>query len=211
MSSPPAVPSGASRVVICDYNALMVSVTGLLRLSGYYVFQAYDALAAEELCAQLPNIDLLVLNTEGTATDTPGLVRAIRGPHPDLPVLHIGVPIPGMPSGVAHLAESFTAEQLLATVEPWCTQRRPSWQGCHRPGIVPSDWRPQARPRRRAWGNRMGARSKANPPRRRGPKPDVPAPRGKWEEGVGKGLKRPPPKGGGGWSMPPNKKGRGGR
>jgi len=32
-------------------------------------------------------------------------------------VLHIGTaPIPGMPSDVVHLAESFTAEQLLETV-----------------------------------------------------------------------------------------------
>ena len=31
------------RIIICDYHALLLSVTGLLRMSGYRVFQAYDA------------------------------------------------------------------------------------------------------------------------------------------------------------------------
>jgi DNA-binding NtrC family response regulator len=117
MSSPPPALPGALRVVICDYNALLHSVTGLLRMSGCYVFQAYNGEAAEELCAGLPDIGLLVLNTEGTGVDTPALVRSVRKLHPGLPVLHIGkAPIPGMPSDVPHLAESFTADQLLATV-----------------------------------------------------------------------------------------------
>jgi response regulator RpfG family c-di-GMP phosphodiesterase len=117
MSSPPATLPGALRVVICDYNALLQSVTGLLRMSGYYVFQAYNGQAAEELCAGLQGIGLLVLNTEGTGVDTPALVRSVRKTNPGLPVLHIGTsPIPGMPSDVLHLDESFTADQLLATV-----------------------------------------------------------------------------------------------
>jgi response regulator RpfG family c-di-GMP phosphodiesterase len=117
MSSPATTLPGAVRVVICDYNALLQSVTGLLRMSGYYVFQAYNGEAAAELCAQLPEIGLLVLNTEGTGVDTPALVRSVRKTHPGLPVLHIGTaPIPGMPSDVLHLAESFTPDQLLATV-----------------------------------------------------------------------------------------------
>jgi hypothetical protein len=34
-----SVPSGEGRrIVICDYNALLQSVTGLLRMSGYCVF-----------------------------------------------------------------------------------------------------------------------------------------------------------------------------
>jgi hypothetical protein len=45
---------------------LLLSVTGLLRMSGYSVFQAHDGWAAQELCVLLPDIDLLVLNTYGT-------------------------------------------------------------------------------------------------------------------------------------------------
>ncbi|MEO7987882.1 MAG: hypothetical protein ABI766_15255 [Gemmatimonadales bacterium] len=118
MSSLPASPAiGAGRVVICDYNALLLSVTGLLRMKGYQVFQAYDGQAATELCVQMPDISLLVLNTHGTGVDTPTLVRDIRKRSPRLPVLHIGkAPIPGMPSDVVDLHESFTAEQLLETV-----------------------------------------------------------------------------------------------
>jgi CheY-like chemotaxis protein len=109
--------SQGRRIVICDYNALLLSVTGLLRMSGYCVFQAYDALAAHELCLELPDISLLVLNTTGTGTDTPTLVRVIREKRPDLPVLHIGSSaLDGMPANVPTLAESFTADDLLSAV-----------------------------------------------------------------------------------------------
>jgi len=110
--------SMGSRIVICDYNALLLSVTGLLRMSGYCVFQAYDAQAARELCRELPDIGLLVLNTTGTGTDSPSLVRDIRKKQPDLPVLHIGASaLEGMPADVPTIAESFTADQLLLAVE----------------------------------------------------------------------------------------------
>lgn len=116
---PPAHPLEAEgrRIVICDYNALLLSVTGLLRMSGFVVFQAYDARAALELCGTLPNIELLILNTTGTGTDSPTLVREIRERHPNLPALHIGPSaLAGMPANVPTLGESFTAEELLAAV-----------------------------------------------------------------------------------------------
>jgi DNA-binding NtrC family response regulator len=110
--------SKGSRIVICDYNALLLSVTGLLRMSGYCVFQAYDAQAARELCRELPDIGLLVLNTTGTGTDSPSLVRDIRAKNPNLPVLHIGTSaLEGMPADVPTIAESFTAAQLLLAVD----------------------------------------------------------------------------------------------
>ena len=105
------------RIVICDYNALLQSVTGLLRMTGYCVFQAYDAMAARELCGQLPDIEMLILNTTGAGVDSATLVRDIREHHPALPVLHIGNwALDGMPDDVPTLAESFTAQQLLETV-----------------------------------------------------------------------------------------------
>lgn len=117
------------RIVICDYNALLISVTGLLRMSGYCVFQAYDARAARELCFELPNIELLILNTTGTGTDTPSLVREIRLDHPGLPVLHIGTSVlDGMPADVPTLAETFTADQLLMSVDALLPERRGSLQ-----------------------------------------------------------------------------------
>jgi hypothetical protein len=105
------------RIVICDYNALLQSITGLLRMSGYCVFQAYDATAARELCGQLVGIEMLILNTTGAGVDSATLVRDIRKDHPALPVLHIGNwALDGMPDDVPTLAESFTAAELLATV-----------------------------------------------------------------------------------------------
>jgi response regulator RpfG family c-di-GMP phosphodiesterase len=112
--SPPS--SEGRRVVICDYNALLHSVTGLLRMSGYCVFQAHDGLAARELCHELPNIELLVLNTSGTGTDTPSVVRAVRADHPTMAVLHIGPSILGLPDDVPTLPESFSANELLGAV-----------------------------------------------------------------------------------------------
>lgn len=118
MSSPPPTPHGAPRVVICDYNSLLQSVTGLLRVSGYAVFQAYDGEAAEQLCNYIPDVDLLILNTEGTGMDTPELVRRARTTHPDLSVLHIGKnPIPGMPDDVLNLSDGFTIAQLVLAVD----------------------------------------------------------------------------------------------
>jgi DNA-binding response OmpR family regulator len=113
----PSSSSEGRRIVICDYNALLLSVTGLLRMSGYCVFQAHDGQAARELCHELPDIELLVLNTTGTGTDTPSLVRAVRADRPGLAVLHIGASVPeGLPDDVPTLAESFSADELLKAV-----------------------------------------------------------------------------------------------
>ena len=119
MLSPPKAfaTSNGLRIVICDYNALLLSVTGFLRMSGYRVFQAHDGMAARELCHELPDIGLLVLNTTGTGEDTPSLIGLVRRDKPDLPILHIGTSsLAGMPANVPTLAESFTSDQLLASV-----------------------------------------------------------------------------------------------
>ena len=117
LASQPDRPIEGRRIVICDYNLLLQSVTGLLRMNGYTVFQAYDADAARELCAQLENIEMLILNTTGTGTDSATLVQDIRRDAPEMPVLHIGnVQLAGMPDDVPTLAESFTSDLLLSTV-----------------------------------------------------------------------------------------------
>ena len=116
LRTPPSKNGG--RIVICDYNQLLQSVTGLLRMSGYIVFQAYDGRAAAELCGQLDDIELLVLNTFGTGIDLGELIRDVRQRRADMPVLHIGNSVPeGVPPDVPTLAEDFTAETLLLAVE----------------------------------------------------------------------------------------------
>ncbi|HSJ75643.1 MAG TPA: hypothetical protein VK899_05580 [Gemmatimonadales bacterium] len=119
MPTPRTLPSqNGGRIVICDYNQLLQSVTGLLRMSGYAVFQAYDGQAATELCGQLEDIELLVLNTFGTGIDLGELIRDVRERRADMPVLHIGNSVPeSMPPDVPTLAEDFTAEALLLAVE----------------------------------------------------------------------------------------------
>src|SRR5688572_29806571 len=105
------------RIVICDYNALLLSVTGLLRMSDYAVFQAHDGYAAQELCTLLPDIELLILNTYRTGIDVGELCDNVRTHKHGLPILHIGSTIPdGLPPDVPTLAEDFTAESLLLTV-----------------------------------------------------------------------------------------------
>ena len=106
------------RIVICDYNALLQSVTGLLRMSRYCVFQAHDGLAAQELCIELPEISLLILNTYGTGIDVGDMIRRVRIAKPYLPVLHIGSAIPaGLPPDVPTLPEPFTPDELLFAVQ----------------------------------------------------------------------------------------------
>ena len=114
----PVPSSEGRRIVICDYNALLLSVTGLLRMSGYRVFQAHDGLAAQELCIQLPEISLLVLNTYGTGIDVGDLIRGARAVRPGLPVLHIGSAIPaGLPRRCPHAAGTVTPDELLFAVQ----------------------------------------------------------------------------------------------
>ncbi|MEA2724029.1 MAG: hypothetical protein QOH59_1800 [Gemmatimonadales bacterium] len=97
-------------------------------MSGYCVFQAHDGQAARELCQELPNIELLVLNTSGTGSHTPTIIRNVRHTHPGLAVLHIGPPdLEGLPANVPSIPESFTADDLLKAV-----------RGLLPPGLTPS-------------------------------------------------------------------------
>ena len=125
MSSQRPVPSSEGRrIVICDYNALLLSVTGLLRMANYCVFQAHDGLAAEELCGRMPKIALLVLNTYGTGIDVGGLVRRVRQASPEIQSLHIGSTIPhGLPDDVLTIPEVFSPEFLLNTVSTLIERR----------------------------------------------------------------------------------------
>lgn len=117
MTDRPIPSTEGRRIVICDYNALLLSVTGLLRMSGYAVFQAHDGWAAQELCILLPEIDLLVLNTYGTGINVAELCRNVRSSKRGLPILHIGSTIPdGLPEDVPTLSEDFNADSLLSAV-----------------------------------------------------------------------------------------------
>jgi len=119
--------SEGRRIVICDYNALLQSVTGLLRMSRYCVFQAHDGLAAQELCIRLPEISLLVLNTYGTGIEVGDLISNARAGKPGLPVLHIGSDIPvGLPADVPTLPEPFTPDELLLAVQALMPAATPS-------------------------------------------------------------------------------------
>jgi hypothetical protein len=84
-------------------------------MSGYCVFQAHDGLAAQELCIELPEISLLVLNTYGTGIGVGELIRRVSAAKPGLPVLHIGSDLPArLPRDVP---TSFTPDDLLLAVK----------------------------------------------------------------------------------------------
>jgi response regulator RpfG family c-di-GMP phosphodiesterase len=116
MSTPSTPPPPTRRVIVCDYNAPLLAVTGTLRMDGYAVFEAYDWEAAVQLSHYLPDIALLVLDTGGTGAVAPDVVQWVREACPGLPVLHIGQRIPGMPGDVLTLSESFTPDELLVAV-----------------------------------------------------------------------------------------------
>jgi hypothetical protein len=160
----PGAPTGGRRIVICDYNALLLSVTGLLRMSGYAVFQAHDGWAAQELCVLLPKIDLLVLNTHGTGLDVSELCRSVRNSKRGLPILHIGsTSPPGLPSDVPTLSEQFTADSLLSTVqaliEPAPSLVDPAQQLTTKGERYPNGrrWEDQGSRSAAGWGERFSA------------------------------------------------------
>ena len=95
-------------------------------MAGYCVFQAHDGYAVEELCVELPDIALLILNTTGTGVNTEKLVQDVRSRVPELPVLHIGPAIlPGLPRDVPNLDENFSPDELLRAVDALIDDRRP--------------------------------------------------------------------------------------
>ena len=68
---------------------------------------------------------VLVLNTFGTGIDIGELIQSVRQRHPRLPPLHIGNTIPAsLPPDVPTLAEDFTADTLLLSVEALTDARR---------------------------------------------------------------------------------------
>jgi DNA-binding response OmpR family regulator len=106
------------RIVICDYNALLQSVTGVLRMNGYCVFQAQDSAVTEELCLTLPDIGLLILNTNQGYVSTLEVIHSVRAAKPDFPVLHIGTrKAVDIPENVLLLSAPFSAERLLDVVD----------------------------------------------------------------------------------------------
>ena len=104
-------------IVVLDSNPILVSVSGVLRMAGYRVFQAYDGSSAQELCRQLNDVALLVLNTQVDGLDSGQLFAAVRRDRPSMPILHIDTHrINGIPSDVPTLTEPFSAEELLQCV-----------------------------------------------------------------------------------------------
>lgn len=118
MSSRRSAPEiSGQRIVVLDSNPILVSVTGVLRMSGYCVFSAYDGQAAQELCCSLPAISLLVLNTHVDGMDEAVLFRAIRARCLHLPILHVDTHRgPLIPEDIPTLTEPFTGEALLEAV-----------------------------------------------------------------------------------------------
>jgi DNA-binding response OmpR family regulator len=117
---PPSLPPQVAleRIVVVDSNPILVSATGVLRMAGYCVFQAYNGQAARELCMTLPDIGLLVLNTHVDGMEDYELFTEARTPGVNLPILHIDSQrSEHVPNDIPTLIHPFTTEQLLAAVE----------------------------------------------------------------------------------------------
>ena len=108
------------RIVVTDDDPkLMAFLVGTLRDAGHCVFAAYDGNSACELTLLLPDLDLLVTNTRWGTVSNRELIRLVRSKKPELPILHIGEPMPnpdGLLDDVPALRQPFTADQLLGKV-----------------------------------------------------------------------------------------------
>jgi DNA-binding response OmpR family regulator len=107
---------------VCHDDRQVVSfTTAVLRRAGYHVFQAYDGLATYGLAVELPDVQLLIVNTQLGDMDGLELIDHVRKKLPAVAILHLGTAPEDMrrlSPEVPNLAEPFTAEQLLAAVGP---------------------------------------------------------------------------------------------
>jgi CheY-like chemotaxis protein len=112
-----------AHIVCADRNReLLDMIVGTLREDDHCVFQAYDGLAALELCIHLRRIDLLITNTSMPGLNGPELIRQVREELPTLAILYVrNLDSPdelpdSLPPDVPTLSEPFTPEQLRAAV-----------------------------------------------------------------------------------------------
>jgi DNA-binding response OmpR family regulator len=121
MAVPPLVPPMPWRIVATDDDpALLAVVVTTLRDAGHCVFAAYDGDSACEIALLIPELQLLITNTRLGTVSGRELIRRVRQEKPELPILHLGEPLPeadGLLMDVPTLREPFTSEQLLAAVE----------------------------------------------------------------------------------------------
>jgi DNA-binding response OmpR family regulator len=108
------------RIVVTDDDPnLMAFLVATLRDAGHCVFAAYDGDSAYELALLIPDLGLVVTNTRWGIVSNRELIRLVRSKRPELPILHIGDPMPnpdGLLDDVPALRLPFTADQLLGKV-----------------------------------------------------------------------------------------------
>ena len=108
------------RIVVTDDDPnLLTFLVTALREHGHCVFAAYDAESACELALAIDELELMITNTRLGNVSARDLIAAVRREKPDLPILHVGDPLPnsdGLLDDVPSLAEPFTKEELLRVV-----------------------------------------------------------------------------------------------
>jgi DNA-binding response OmpR family regulator len=116
-----------NRIVATDDDPMLLAfVVTTLRDAGHCVFAAYDADSACELALELDQLDLMITNTRLGTVSARDLIGAVRRQKPDLPILHIGEPLPnadGLLDDVPTLPEPITAEALVAAVRDLLAHR----------------------------------------------------------------------------------------
>jgi DNA-binding response OmpR family regulator len=116
-----------NRIVATDDDPMLLAfVVTTLRDAGHCVFAAYDADSACELALELDQLDLMITNTRLGTVSARDLIGAVRRQKPDLPILHIGEPLPnadGLLDDVPTLPEPITAEALVAAVRDLLARR----------------------------------------------------------------------------------------
>jgi len=121
MAAPSTGPPGPWRIVATDDDPqLLAWVVTCLRNAGHCVFAAYDGDSACEIALLIPDLQLLITNTRLGTMSSRELIRRVRREKPELPILHVGDPVPeaeGLLLDVPTLREPFTPEQLLTAVE----------------------------------------------------------------------------------------------
>ena len=109
------------RIVVGDDSpALLATTTQILREAGYTVYATYNGFSTAQAATFIAELDLLITNTRLVDLTAAQLIPSVRRQKPDLPILHIGEPLPAVDPELANvptLREPFTPTELRQAVE----------------------------------------------------------------------------------------------
>jgi two-component system cell cycle sensor histidine kinase/response regulator CckA len=130
---PSGTPFSGRYVIVADEDQAVVAfLIHLLRDEGHAAFHAYDALSATQLAKALPQVDLVMSNTQVVGADGVALIHQLRQSRPELPIIYLAnirrsTPEleAQLPADIQILREPFTAANVKTAIRPLLNGKGP--------------------------------------------------------------------------------------